>query len=295
VTDHEAATPLKPMSATALAILALAGSLLGQDPGGSEAGNEEPNDPVKFMRDTLDPIKLYEPGRGTPLRVRPEPAFRLGKQAADVVQEGAIFLWLDDDGRPQAAVQVFEVRDRGAPDGIWIHEFVLLAPTPLNGEGPGTRPWSPRTPGVELRPVPDAPRPASTPAQRERQMRALARDFHASDNFHEKSWTELRLLPTPVARYGEAGSALSDGALFAFVTGTDPEAFLFLEVRPGKDGPGWQYAFAPMTCWELKGAHKGQAVWSCPLRKQARDPLKPYYVHSLPELTVRKPIGRVTP
>jgi hypothetical protein len=219
----------------------------------------------------------------------------MGKQPADVVQEGAIFLWLDDDGRPEAAAQVFEVRNSGAPDGLWIHEFVSLAPTPLNGEGPGSRTWSPRTPGVELRPVPDAPRPASTPAQRERQMRALARDFHATDNFHEKSWTELRLLPTPVARYGEAGSALADGALFAFVTGTDPEAFLFLEVGPGKDGPVWQYAFAPMTCWELKGSHKGQAVWSCPLRKEATDPSRPYHVHSLPELTVRKPFGRVMP
>jgi hypothetical protein len=295
VTDHEAATLLKPMGATAFAILALAGALYGQNPGGSDAGKEATNDPVKFMRDTLDPIKLHEPGRGTPLRVRPEPAFRMGKQPASVVQEGAIFLWLDDDGRPQAAVQVFEVRNSGAPDGIWIHEFVSLAPTPLIGEGAGARTWSPTAPGVEPRPVPDAPRPASTPTQRERQMRALARDFRATDNDHEKSWTELRLLPTPVARYGEAGSALADGALFAFVIGTDPEAFLFLEVRPGKDGPAWQYAFAPMTRWELKGSHKGQDVWSCPFRKEARDPSRPYYVRSLPELTVRKPLERVTP
>ena len=44
----------------------------------------------------------------------------------------------------------------------------------------------------------------------------------------------LRLLTTPVARYGKAGGVVEDGALFAFVEGTDPEVFLFLEVREGE-------------------------------------------------------------
>jgi hypothetical protein len=91
------------------------------------------------------------------------------------------------------------------------------------------------------------------------------------------------LLPTPVARYGKAGAAVLDGALFAFVTGTDPEAFLFIEARAGRDGPEWQYAFAPMTCWELKGSHRGVQVCTAPLREGAADPSRPYYVHPIPD------------
>ena len=38
----------------------------------------------------------------------------------------------------------------------------------------------------------------------------------------------------------------------------------------------WQYAFAPMTCWALKAEHKGQPVWSLPLRS-TDDPSKPFF------------------
>src|SRR5262249_3082330 len=162
-----------------------------------------------------------------------------------------------------------QVRDAGAPNGLWLHEFVSLSPNALSGQGNGPRTWSPQAPGVVFKAVPGAPRPAETPAQRNRQIRALAREFHATDFFHKQSWTRLRLLPTPVARYGKAGAAITDGAAFAFVTGTDPEAFLFLEARAGANGPEWQYAFAPMTCWELKGAHRAQNVWACPDREGA--------------------------
>ena len=34
-------------------------------------------------------------------------------------------------------------------------------------------------------------------------MRALAQEFRATDKFKEKTWSDLRLLPTPVARYGK--------------------------------------------------------------------------------------------
>ena len=67
-------------------------------------------------------------------------------------------------------------------------------------------------------------------------------------------------------------------ALFAFVTGTDPEAFLFLEDRAGSGGPEWQFDFAPMTCYALKGMHNGRLVWTAPLRKNAYDFTKPYVV-----------------
>jgi hypothetical protein len=90
----------------------------------------------------------------------------------------------------------------------------------------------------------------------------LATEFRAQDDFWGKGWSVLRLLPTPICRYGKAGGTPDDGALFAFVLGTDPESFLFIEARPARSGLEWQYAFAPMTCWALKAEHKGRSVWS---------------------------------
>ena len=109
-------------------------------------------------------------------------------------------------------------------------------------------------------------------------MRALAQEFRVSDNFKNNGWSELRLLPTPVARYGKAGSGVLDGALFAFALATDPEAFVFLETREGASGLEWQYAFAPMGCFEMKGMNKSKLVWDVPYKKDAYDPSKTYFV-----------------
>ena len=97
-------------------------------------------------------------------------------------------------------------------------------------------------------------------------MRDLAAGFAVADDFREKGWQALRPMPKPFARYGKPGSPLIDGAVFCFALGTDPEAYLMLEARAGKGGPGWQYAFAPQTSYALKASWKGQEVWSLPNR-----------------------------
>ena len=50
---------------------------------------------------------------------------------------------------------------------------------------------------------------------------------------------ELRLLATPLYRYRDTSPEGSDGALFAFVQGTDPEVLLLVETattRPLRNG-----------------------------------------------------------
>jgi hypothetical protein len=108
-------------------------------------------------------------------------------------------------------------------------------------------------------------------------MRALAEEFKAEDDFGAGgNIVALRLLTTPVARFGKPGSTPEDGGLFAFVVGTDPEVFVFLEIRPGSNGLEWQYACAPMSCWPLKVSHKGQLVWEVP-RRATDDSSKPFF------------------
>ncbi len=222
---------------------------------------------LAYMKDSVTryTVRPAEAGAAA-FRLVPEPIFRLNN-AVSGVKDGAIFLWLDELNRPEAAVQVFRI-----PNGWWLHEFTSLSTGPFVAETDSARTWHPSRPGLEFKPIPDAPKPASTAEQRLRQMRAMAREFAAEDEFEGKDWNALRLLPTPLLRYGKAGAKVEDGALFSFVLGTDPEVFLMLEARPGRAGLEWQYAFAPMTSYAVKGSWKGKDAWSLPWRKDAIDP-----------------------
>lgn len=242
--------------------LLLAAMLACQVPAG-ETGKNPAGERLEFMKDSVKGYTFRDQeGRETSIMLRPEPAFRLGMQGDGVVLEGAIFLWADEVGRPEAAAQVFLARGASRPEGDWLHEFTSLSTSTFVASQAGKPRWMPLVPGVEFRAIPGAPKPGDTPARRLRQLRALAGEFRAEDDFWGRGWQDLRLLPTPIARYGKAGGTPEDGALFAFVLGTDPEAFLFIEARPGANGPEWQFAWAPMTCWGLKAEHQGRAVWS---------------------------------
>ena len=259
------------------AILILAGSVAGQAPSGPPRPKVDEN--LAHMKSVAASYRFALDGdRSGPLRLGADPSFRMGRQGADDVLDGALFFWSADHGRPEAVVQIFQVKNRDDSGGHWVQEFISLSPGTFTSDRGGKPNWSPRAPGVAFKPIPDADVPGETAAQRARQMRELVGDFKVSDLFKDKQWSELRLLPTPVARYGKAGSGVLDGSLFAFALGTDPEAFVFLEARETPDGSTWHYAFAPMSCFDLKGSLKGEVVWQVPLKKDAYDPSKPYFV-----------------
>lgn len=259
------------MSLNLLATIALAMAAQADGPG---AGTDR----LEFMKDSVRVYEMTRDGeRADTLKLNPDPVFRMGRQGAQDIEEGAIFLWTGEAGRPEAAVQVFRIKNAEHPQGLWLHEFTTLSPRRVAAVRDGRPTWAPRTPGIEFRPVPGAPKPAGSATQRIRQMRELAGHFRASDNFKAKGWSELRLLPTPIARYGGPDTKLVDGAVFAFVIGTDPEVFLFLEARTGDGGAAWQYALAPMTVYALEVSYRGKAVWELPDRQPSWDPSKPFY------------------
>ncbi len=251
--------------------------IVAQAPTRGENATDAGAERLKVMKDSVRGYQLTLSGNpGAELRLQETPAFRLGKQHTNTLEDGAIFLWTGDHGRPEVAMQVF--RDSRDPQVLWIHEFSSLSPVPLSANRNGRTWWAPTMPGLEFRPVPGAPQPADSEARRARQMRALADGFRATDDFGGKGWSELRLLPTAISRYGKSGTRILDGALFAFVYGTDPEVFLFLEARPGKDALEWQYALAPMTIFAVKCSYRGKAAWELPNRGPALDPSKPFFV-----------------
>ena len=265
------------MTAVSVASLLIALALPGQTTSADAPEGREALDRLKLMKESVKGFTITRADdRESAIRVLAEPAFRLGKQGVGNVFDGAIFLWADATGRPESAMQMFLLKTREEPKGIWLHEFTSLSTRPLTATDRGEIRWRPAQPGLTFRPLDGAPKPGATPAQRLRQMRELAGGFRATDNFGDRGWLALRRLTTPIARYGKPGGAPEDGALFAFVTGTDPEVFLFIEDRPGAAGLEWQYALAPMTCYALKVERDGRQVWTLP-RRNSEDPSLTFY------------------
>jgi hypothetical protein len=186
--------------------------------------------------------------------------------------DGTLFLWTAA-GHPVAIAQAFSV-DQG---NRWLHEFQSLSVDLFLLKRDRQTVWTPQMAGVGFKPLAGAATPAKTAAQRLSQMRALARRFAASDDYGNVGnlW-QLRLLSRPVYRYAkpDAESAgerppddeLIDGAVFAFVVGTDPEMLLLVEARRDASAAAWHYALAPMTSFALKASLDGKPVWSCPFR-----------------------------
>lgn len=248
---------------------------LAEIPG--EVTRKEQADRLVLMKKSVsDYVITRSDDKRAVITVLPEPSFRIGKQGMGDLVDGAIFLWADDVGRPEAAMQMFLLVNAGAPDGVWLHEFTSLSTRPLTAVDRSATKWRPSEPGLVFKPLEGAPKPATNPVQRLRQMRALAGAFRAQDDFGDRGWLVVRMLTTPIARYGKAGGTPEDGALFAFVTGTDPEVFLFIEARPGPNGLEWHWAMAPMTCYALKVERDGKPIWSIP-RRNSEDPTKPFY------------------
>jgi hypothetical protein len=127
--------------------------------------------------------------------------------------------------------------------------------------------WTPLAPGIEMAAITGAPRPARSAPQRLAQMRAFTRDFSASTTDHTERRLELRLLPNPLYRYESTDPDVLDGALFAFVISTDPEALLVIEARKQApaDGPVWDYAICRLTDLGLMVRHNGKEVFTAPL------------------------------
>lgn len=210
----------------------------------------------------------------TELALDANPALRWNNPVSGV-PDGSLFLWVGPNGRPELAAQVFIAANT---KDLWLHEFQSLSLgrfAVVRDAGPL---WSPRRPGVEMKPVPGAPRAAETAVARLAQMRSLAKDFEANDEFEGKSRWELRLLSKPLMRYNLEQDEILDGALFAFAHGTDPEVFLLLEARRVSIGHAWQYGLAPMTAYGVKASYKQQPIWDSPARKPPFDPEEPYFI-----------------
>jgi hypothetical protein len=202
------------------------------------------------------------------LKLTPEPVLRWNNPLR-VAYDGAVFVWVAD-GRPEVVASFYRNVQRGMP--MEHHEFQSISESSLTAQRDGRTKWTPRSPGVQLKPIPGAPTPADSAAARSRQIHALARDFHAGYGTEQKSkGLSLRMLTKPLLRYETSRGAESDGALMAFVQATDPEALLLIESRSSGGAAAWHYAFAPMSARGLRGWYKDELVWEVPVLSSKAD------------------------
>ncbi len=232
---------------------------------------------------TREAAKKYEfeiRGVDQPAVLREQPILRWSNPERGQVY-GNVFLWTDR-GRPVVVGSLFKWF---SPFKHMSHEFHSLSVGEIAAKHELREVWRSTQPGVVFAAVPDAPAVAATPAGRLTQMRQLARQFTARSVDREGLKAELRQLTQPVYRYeldkDQTSAELLDGALFVFVQGTDPDAWLLLETYKPADlaAAQWQFAVARMNSIEINVEHNGRQAWHCdilPFRDVATTHKLPY-------------------
>ncbi|HWB07700.1 MAG TPA: hypothetical protein VG826_00545 [Pirellulales bacterium] len=288
----ERRNPLRPLSEAAIIILAFNGPMLTA---GLSAQESVP---------AADPAEVPE-GKANLHRMLDESASRYALYAskergeqlklhcvlrwANVTRgsvDGATYIWTAD-GRPMATVCVYPFAGR------LCDNFQSLAEGPVTAWVDGKPVWRCEQPGLEYQPIADAPAPEESAAGRLRQMKSLAQRFNttlvgwkADDSDREV----LRMLPRPVYRY--ENDQAKDGTVFAFVQGTDPEAFLLIEARPDASNGGnvsWQFAMARRTSGALETHYDSRLVWKAKRLTDYSDPKQPHFQMDRP-LSLVEPI-----
>jgi hypothetical protein len=135
---------------------------------------------------------------------------------------------------------------RDAESAYHQHECISAVDKPFRVETDRGYHWSPSSTDLKFASIPKADPPAATEAARLIQMRNLMRRFSASE-VAKGIPAELRLLSRPIDRYSDSDNDIADGAIFAFVHGTNPELLVFIEAHHD----GWHYGDLRMAYAKL--------------------------------------------
>lgn len=200
-----------------------------------------------------------EDARRTPLELKAEPVLRWSNPAVGSIH-GGVFIWTHE-GRPAAIASIFKWFD---PRDEMAFEVQSLSAEPLVGVLDGKEVWHSKRAGLEFKPVPGSlPAPAETPQARLSQMRTISKAFTVDKTDRDdNSQQRMRLVTQPIFRYSCPKESITDGALFAFVQGTDPEVFLQVEARETKSGTVWHFGLSRMNSTAFQVRYDEQAVWT---------------------------------
>ncbi|HVX60654.1 MAG TPA: hypothetical protein VHC19_08630 [Pirellulales bacterium] len=222
----------------------------------------------------------------TQLKLEPNPILRWTNPATGRIY-GDIFIWTAG-GRPEAVTSLYKAWQ---PAWGFTGEFLSLSEKNLVARRNQAVIWKCDQAGIALQDLFEAPAPAENARQRLRQMRAMATGFSVVLVDRRRNVDgerqALRQLSKPVYRYQLVSGEAIDGAIFAFVLGTDPETLLLLEARGQPDDARWTYAFARLNRDELAGYYKQREVWQVDRLADVKYD-EPYFLKSLPDSARRK-------
>jgi len=254
------------------------GVLITRTPGSAAEGHPDDDSRTRrleAMKRSAAQYKLYAADdHSQPFKFIEAPVIRW-TNPVNAARDGTVFVWTRA-GRPQAILQLYTYDDEH-----FSHEWQSLAEEPISAERDREVTWKPADPGLRFANLEQAEQPAASPAARLRQMKGLAEKFSSTflpvvANENDPP-VELRLLPQPLLRYESPDSEVIDGALFAFVQGTDPQSLLILEAfRKDQSPTAWRFAFARLASGAVAAKLDDRQVFSVPKYDFRRDPGQPF-------------------
>lgn len=228
---------------------------------------DEPADAVRKRWETLYQDRaeslsvVFADAAQRPVRIVPQPVLSYSNPVRNEQQHGSMFLWTES-GRPVLVAGYWSVPEPNQPGVRRLsREWHSLTADNLTVGRDSETIWTSSEPGIEWKPLENTPGPVESRPLRLVQMRKIARRLHADI---ETSESELRLMAQPLYRYPK-NSGVVDGAVFAFVMGTDPELLAVIEARDAAGGAReWHLGFVHFTNARVTADFDGQQIYQAP-------------------------------
>ena len=238
----------------------------------AQTRGQEANEPSSVEKQQIEAaLKLTREAAGkykfivgnddaSPCELKADPVLRWSNPNVGEIH-GHVFLWTKNT-RPIAVGSLFKWF---SPHTHTSHEFHSLSEEALVASYDGREVWNTKSGGATFTMLDKVEAPAETASRRLTQMRQLAKQFRGEETDREGEDYQLRLLPQPVYRYEPVKDTVVDGAMFAFVLGTDPEILLQLEARSNREGKlHWYFAASRMHHCVVRLKFNDREVWSVP-------------------------------
>lgn len=226
--------------AVLLLIHAAAGPMLAEEDAKTAKSREQRlvEERFELMRSRVAAAEVECQEPDFPKKFELKPIFRYSDPARGAI---ASSLWkLGSEGRPKALLAM-ELHRTSLQRPCVMYEYSSLTTTPFLVTASDIH-WSPRSTLYEFKTLPEMRPPEKTAPRRLMQMREAAHRFEGTEVVNNEK-CELRLLPHPIDRYRPEKADYSDGAIFLFAFGTNPEVVLMIE----SDGTEWTYSLGRMT------------------------------------------------
>lgn len=224
---------------------------------------------LRAIREIMSQIRVKS-GTGeelVPLDLKPDPILRYNDVTRGILD--SVVFRVGTKGRPTALISA-ELYGRQGQSLLLNHEFIALSDPHFEFKRDNFV-WQPETGNLTFQKMPDVQPPSDNPRLRLAQMRQISEQFSASQMVGG-SRIVLRRMSTPLDRYQPTDEPGSDGSIFAFSWGVNPEAALFVE----SDGKKWFYAWAPLSSAPLEAKLGDVVVWSLKTPPPHEDRTSPY-------------------